>query len=400
MRLIPQHSTTLTYTKVSERNDQLLGGDRRLPSYREALIGQLWDGKDPFHERDAFANRVDYQGWASNHPYLSEAVIELKPTTIIEIGVWKGGSVLTFAKSLQSMEVDGAIIAVDTWLGSSEHWDSKEWFQDLRVEAGYPTLFRTFAANIIDSRLTGYVVPIPLDSLNAAYLLKKRHIVADVIHIDGGHDYHAVMSDLRVWWPLLREDGILIGDDYHPDGGPWPEVAAAFHEFFQTTDIENIGGKCRIRKVGNSPQKLVKQETDTSSEEITLTSFAADRLFNNTEAGSFETSTECSMLTDPAAINYYMPPIFPSKRDKEHFKNDYWHKMLPPLGIYPNESRVLRANDKFIMGVRGLEGVMFDQKEVFKNIGSLQTLVDPAPFRRKDGDFGIPSSYLANVPQT
>jgi hypothetical protein len=41
---------------------------------------------------------------------------------------------------------------------------------------------------------------------------------------------------------------VLIGDDYHATGETWPEVRRAFQDFFQTTDIENEGGKCYIVK--------------------------------------------------------------------------------------------------------------------------------------------------------
>jgi hypothetical protein len=51
-----------------------------------------------------------------------------------------------------------------------------------------------------------------------------------------------------VWWPLLAVGGILIGDDYHPNAESWPEVRRAFQDFFKTTEIENSGGKCLLRK--------------------------------------------------------------------------------------------------------------------------------------------------------
>ena len=217
---------------------------------RGELLGKLWNGKDPFAERSAFKGRVDEQGWASDNPLLARSVQDVRPTVIVEVGVWKGGSVLTFAREMKALGLDGAIVAVDTWLGAWDHWVQPIWFESLRMESGYPTLFKTFAANVLENGLEDYVVPLPLDSLNAASLMKAREVHPQVIHVDGAHDYQSVLADLRAWWPLLSVGGVLIGDDYHPSGDTWPEVRAAFHEFFQATTLENLGGKCCVRKLG------------------------------------------------------------------------------------------------------------------------------------------------------
>lgn len=215
---------------------------------RAELLELLWGGKDPFWERSRFRGRVDFQGWASAHPFLTRAIDETGARTVVEVGAWKGGSVITMASHLRDREMDGAVVAVDTWLGAWDHWLQPIWFEHLRFEAGYPTLFQTFAANIIESELTGHVVPLPLDSVNAAVVFKARNIRPDVVHIDAGHDYDAVMNDLRLWWPLLRSGGVLVGDDYHVSGDVWPSVREAFQSFFQTRDIEADGGKCYIVK--------------------------------------------------------------------------------------------------------------------------------------------------------
>jgi hypothetical protein len=149
---------------------------------------------------------------------------------------------------MRDLKIDGVVIAVDTWLGSSEHWLNSDWHASLRLEKGYPSLFKTFAANIVSEGLQDYVVPLPLDSINAGELLKQKQLSADVIHIDGGHDFDAVTADLKMWWPMLRRGGLLIGDDYHAYGDTWPDVRRGFHEFFNVDYIRNTGGKCIVMK--------------------------------------------------------------------------------------------------------------------------------------------------------
>jgi predicted O-methyltransferase YrrM len=217
-------------------------------AFRKEIIGKIWNGHEPFRDDGLQADRVDYQGWASDHPYLDAAIDELAPKVVIEVGVWKGGSTMVMARRIKEAGLCGVIIAVDTWLGAWDHWLQPQWFGDLQFDGGYPTLFQTFVANICDSDLQDYVVPLPLDSANAAHVIKARALRPNVLHIDAAHDYASVLSDLKLWWPLLQDGGILIGDDYHPSGNTWREVRAAFHDFFHTTQLENQGGKCRIRK--------------------------------------------------------------------------------------------------------------------------------------------------------
>ncbi len=101
--------------------------------------------------------------------------------------------------------------------------------------------------------LQGYVVPLPLDSVNASFVLQHKGIRPDLVHIDGGHDYETVMSDLTRWWALLAPGGTLIADDYSVGGGAWPGVAAAVDAFRAANPhqgFEALPDKCRLTKPG------------------------------------------------------------------------------------------------------------------------------------------------------
>jgi predicted O-methyltransferase YrrM len=121
---------------------------------------------------------------------------------------------------------------------------------DLSILNGHPALYYKFLSNVIHEGVADYVLPMPIDSLNAAQVLSSLNIKPDMIHLDGGHDYESVMADLRVWWPMLAQGGTLVGDDYYMNG-TWATVRAAFDDFFgvlNLTPIENTAGKCRVRK--------------------------------------------------------------------------------------------------------------------------------------------------------
>jgi hypothetical protein len=192
----------------------LMNGNSR----SEVLRQKLWRGTFPL---EAFPRRlimIDKQGWNSNHQYLSELIEHRRPNIVVEVGVWKGGSVITMARKMKEMALDAAVIAVDTWLGSFENWTQKEWFAELAFENGYPKLFHKFMANLIDEGVQDYVIPLPLDSLNACRVLGGLGIKVDAIHLDGCHDYGAVFSDLKNWWSILDEEGTILIDDYYQQG--------------------------------------------------------------------------------------------------------------------------------------------------------------------------------------
>jgi hypothetical protein len=163
--------------------------------------------------------------------------------------VWKGGSTVFMADVAKRLGLPTLVIAVDTWLGSSEHWLHSNLFSEMSFLNGYPALYNQFLSNAIRVGVANYVLPIPIASLGAAEVLTSLGVTASIIHVDGAHDYDSVMADLRAWWPLLAPGGILIGDDYLPDGY-WESVRRAFDNFFGGLglSIENDAGKCRVRK--------------------------------------------------------------------------------------------------------------------------------------------------------
>ena len=229
---------------------QAYRGTDSVPIYRD-LLQRLWRGYDPYEGFPYRTVKPDLQGWQSQHRYLADSVARVRPAIILEVGVWKGGSCLELARALQTNGLDGAVIAVDTWLGSAEHWQIDHWHEELGFELGYPTLFRTFLANMVLGGVREIVVPLPLDSANAHEVIRHFDIRPDLIHIDGAHDLEAARGDLARWWAQLRPGGSLIVDDYDKDGNCWPGTFAAVNEFIaqnRVLDFESETLKCRFLK--------------------------------------------------------------------------------------------------------------------------------------------------------
>jgi hypothetical protein len=100
---------------------------------------------------------------------------------------------------------------LDTWLGSSERWLHQYLFSGMSFLSGRPALYHKFLSNVIRADVADYVMPIPVDSLNAAHILKSVGVAPEMIHLDGGHDYGSVAADLRAGWRVLAPGGVLMG---------------------------------------------------------------------------------------------------------------------------------------------------------------------------------------------
>lgn len=194
---------------------------------------------------DADAVGADMQGWGSQSPLFAEVINRVKPREIVEVGTWKGASAIHMANLARAHHPDTAVLCIDTWLGSMQHWDFNDVRLDLDREHGFPRVYHHFLANVVKSGLKDHVFGLPLSSLTAAELLIKRGVQADLIYIDAGHAEREVFMDIDAFWPVLRAGGTMIGDDFS-----WPEVQRAVHHFarLQKLEVTSFRQKWQLQK--------------------------------------------------------------------------------------------------------------------------------------------------------
>ncbi len=176
---------------------------------------------DPYENFDPSPWPVDIAGWGSDSPAFGELVESLRPSRIIEIGTWKGGSALTLARHVQKLGLDCEILCVDTWLGALEMWcnlDDSDRHGSLQLKHGYPTLYYTFLANVVRAKQENRITPFPVPSITAAQWCAIHGVQADLIYLDGSHEEEDVYQDIVTWWDILSPGGILFGDDWTWDG--------------------------------------------------------------------------------------------------------------------------------------------------------------------------------------
>lgn len=190
----------------------------------------------------------DLQGWESRHGIFRTVFEEVRPRTVFEVGTWKGASVMHMVDLSRELGCGTEFVCVDTWLGSNDAlWIDAEFRRSLRLEHGYPTMFRQFIYNVVRHDAVAEIFPLPMTSTCGAYLLRRLGLTADAIYIDAGHEQQEVAVDLALYHDLLRPGGIMFGDDYADD---WPGLVRAVDGFCAERGLElkARAGKWRYRK--------------------------------------------------------------------------------------------------------------------------------------------------------
>jgi predicted O-methyltransferase YrrM len=177
----------------------------------------IWTGFVPSGEPDP-------QGWNGDHLSLARLASLPGKKLVVDVGVWKGQSTINMALAMKNAGIDGCILAVDTYLGSPEHWD----MELFRRTHGMPNLYQIFLSNVYRAGVSDLIVPMAQTSATAAKIFRAKNIIPSVVHIDAAHEYEDVLRDAEDYYSILQPGGFLIGDDYH---ATWPGVVKGANEF-------------------------------------------------------------------------------------------------------------------------------------------------------------------------
>ena len=157
------------------------------------------------------------QGDPVRHQYFLPVVRRLAesqspPLTILEVGSWAGASTVSWAKALEAARYAGKVTCVDTW---SPYFDltleTARHYADMDEAARAGDIFQLFLHNIRACGVDGLIRYCVGDSVNVLQGLPAES--CDLIYVDGSHLFDVVRSDLAHAKRLLRENGILCGDD-------------------------------------------------------------------------------------------------------------------------------------------------------------------------------------------
>ena len=137
----------------------------------------------------------------------------------VEIGSFLGKSGSFMAVEIINSQKDIRFDCIDHWRGSEEH-------KELDI---IDNMFDIYLKNI--EPVKHIVNPIREDRSEASKLYEDESI--DFIFVDAAHDFNSVTTDLMCWWPKLKKNGIIGGDDL-----PHPPVASAVNSFFKDKNVK------------------------------------------------------------------------------------------------------------------------------------------------------------------
>jgi len=136
----------------------------------------------------------------------------------VEIGVWKGEHACSLLKELSLR----TLYAIDPY----EPFDEMSMTEDIK---------KTAVKKL--NKFRGRVKFIFKHSETAVHDIQEK---VDFVYIDGRHAYESVKKDINLYWPLIKEGGVLCGHDINIYG-----VARAVVEFckakgliFRGSDID------------------------------------------------------------------------------------------------------------------------------------------------------------------
>lgn len=153
--------------------------------------------------------------------YLSEQARDKE--VIIEVGSWRGASAMRMAESCS-----GLVYCVDHWMGNQD--DAGACYTEEATRD--PLLaYRKFLAYTSHLGFLGNnLVPMLGTSGECAMYFNDNSV--DLVFIDGGHLYQQVMADCVLLYPKLKQEGILLGHDWH-----FEQVQPAVKEFARVNGL-------------------------------------------------------------------------------------------------------------------------------------------------------------------
>lgn len=170
--------------------------------------------------------------------YWAGLINDVGAAEVVEVGVHRGDW-----SEHMLRETDCTVTLVDPWRVLPE-WNKPMNTSDADLEASFAACLARmyeFDDRVVVRRET---------SLEAS----RSVSMTDVVYLDGDHTLRGIVLDCLSWWPLLRNGGLLGGDDCSLGGQHAsfePTMVWPFVRFFaEAVDcpLEVVGGQWLIRK--------------------------------------------------------------------------------------------------------------------------------------------------------
>ncbi|KAK9758109.1 hypothetical protein RND81_01G207700 [Saponaria officinalis] len=192
------------------------GNPIRADSIRSEIINRVYNGTSPYenfppaHVADLLKPKR-LKGWGSTGSVFETLIKKNRPKTIIEVGTFLGASATHMAKLTRQLGLETQILCVDDFRGWPGFRDRVNYVASIN---GDVLLFYQFIQNVVSLNATESIIPIPFSTGSALTKLCELGVLADLIEVDAGHDFHSAWSDINMAYKLLRPGGVMFGHDY------------------------------------------------------------------------------------------------------------------------------------------------------------------------------------------
>lgn len=166
---------------------------------------------------------------------IKNLIIESNAQLCVEIGVFKGASLMYFAETLEITK--GLVIGIDPYSMGSLKNEIPNKSLNHHI---YNVLFKDQI--ILDNLYDGLIKVINDNNLkNTISLVRNKSEdyynnleieTIDILHIDGNHDEEYVTKDIQLYLPLVKKGGYIIMDDI-----TWPGVIKSIENHLNEKSI-------------------------------------------------------------------------------------------------------------------------------------------------------------------
>ncbi len=137
--------------------------------------------------------------WSGHRMFAYHLVTNLRPITIVELGVHWGVSLFAFAQAVADAELLCRLVGIDTWSGY-EHADDDSHEGDEILAS---------VKDLVERRFSGADINLVRDCFEQQVDRHEANSI-DILHINGFYSYDTAEASYKMWLPKLSENGIVL----------------------------------------------------------------------------------------------------------------------------------------------------------------------------------------------